>query len=127
MSGCSARLVRTLVGGSAPSASASPSAAPPSTPVPPSPRIEDGETAFTQALVTIIYEYLSVGKPQAITNWLAALQVSERRPRPLLRPREDGKLVTRSFIHSTRSFIHKGKLRWSYRFPSEWLVFFGKV
>ncbi|ROT73902.1 hypothetical protein C7M84_007627 [Penaeus vannamei] len=74
VSGCSARLVRTLVGGSAPSASASPSAAPPSTPVPPSPRIEDGETAFTQALVTIIYEYLSVGKPQAITNWLAALQ-----------------------------------------------------
>lgn len=83
VSGCSARLVRTLVGGSAPpqppsaaaaAPSASTSAGPSSAPAPPTPRIEDGETAFTQALVTIIYEYLSVGKPQAITNWLAALQ-----------------------------------------------------
>lgn len=39
-------------------------------------KTDDGDAAFTQALVTIIYEYLSVGKPQAITNWLAALQAS---------------------------------------------------
>ncbi|KAG7158322.1 Anaphase-promoting complex subunit 1-like [Homarus americanus] len=88
VSGCSARLVRTLVGGSSPvpSSSSTTSSSSPtsssskvsstlSTAAPASStRPDEGEAAFTQALVTIIYEYLSVGKPQAITNWLAALQ-----------------------------------------------------
>ncbi|XP_045597695.1 anaphase-promoting complex subunit 1 isoform X2 [Procambarus clarkii] len=82
VSGCSARLVSTMVGGLSPlsssSAAASTSSKVPSAACPSTSStqlgIDDGETAFTQALVTIIYEYLSVGKPQAITNWLAALQ-----------------------------------------------------
>ncbi|KAK7058697.1 hypothetical protein SK128_009963 [Halocaridina rubra] len=81
VSGCSTQLVRTLVGGS----SALPSALPSSSLTTKSqlldnsnklllPKVEDSEEDFTQTLVTIIYEYLSVGKPQAISNWLSALQ-----------------------------------------------------
>lgn len=75
VSGCSARLVHSMVGGAVPP-SLPVSGGASSTSAPEPSKIDDGDAAFTQALVTIIYEYLSVGKPQAITNWLAALQVS---------------------------------------------------
>uniref|UniRef100_A0A0P4WJL7 Uncharacterized protein n=1 Tax=Scylla olivacea TaxID=85551 RepID=A0A0P4WJL7_SCYOL len=73
VSGCSARLVHSMVGGAVPASSpVNKGSSSVSTPEPS--KMDDGDAAFTQALVTIIYEYLSVGKPQAITNWLAALQ-----------------------------------------------------
>ena len=79
MSGCSASLVHSMVGGAIPpKSSVSGGASSTSVSAPEPSKIDDGDAAFTQALVTIIYEYLSVGKPQAITNWLAALQVSIR-------------------------------------------------
>lgn len=77
VSGCSAGLVHSMVGGAAPpNLSASVGAPSSNVSVPEPSKTDDGNAAFTQALVTIIYEYLSVGKPQAITNWLAALQAS---------------------------------------------------
>lgn len=90
VSGCSARLVRTLVGGSScqspltfeasalglsSSSSQMPFNIGSSTAKDDSlQKLDDEDEAFTQALVTIVFEYLSVGKPQAITTWLAALQ-----------------------------------------------------
>ena len=77
VSGCSARLVHSMVGGAIPpNLSVNGGASSTSVSASEQSKIDDGDAAFTQALVTIIYEYLSVGKPQAITNWLAALQVS---------------------------------------------------
>lgn len=80
VSGCSARLVHSMVGGALPAGSSvnkgSSSSSSSTVSTPESSKMDDGDAAFTQALVTIIYDYLSVGKPQAITNWLAALQVS---------------------------------------------------
>lgn len=74
VSGCSAGLVHSMVGGSTPPNLSVSGAAPSSVSAPEPGKAEDGDAAFTQALITIIYEYLCVGKPQAITNWLAALQ-----------------------------------------------------
>lgn len=76
VSGCSAGLVHSMVGGATPPNLSVSGVAPSSVSIPVPSKADDGDAAFTQALVTIIYEYLSVGKPQAITNWLAALQAS---------------------------------------------------
>lgn len=76
VSGCSARLVHSMVGGAVPASSSVSKGSSSSASTPEPSKMDDGDAAFTQALVTIIYDYLSVGKPQAITNWLAALQVS---------------------------------------------------
>ena len=36
---------------------------------------KDDETILSQTLATVIYEYLAIGKPEVITNWIVALQV----------------------------------------------------
>ncbi|CAL4136333.1 unnamed protein product [Meganyctiphanes norvegica] len=66
VSGCSSELVKAMVGGSLEKSQISSSSS------------LVKEDTFAQVLATIIYEYLSAGKPQTISNWLAALQGVKR-------------------------------------------------